>query len=365
MLKKIQALLKVTPKLMAKHLAEKLYLDKTEVNKILYANRDLFSRDTNYQWSAVDADELIVEFQECSWMSTEIFEKSLSGLTVLDGNHSKVKFVVAKDCKILLEALARLLALCNQINFAGKKVTIDFSSCTKSIGYFNRIGFFDKLDKEIIILPYRPKNSKAEAYAGSNSNVVELRSIDPIKPDRKIPESLKNSFESCAGNRYSQAAFTILSELFGNVQEHSDLKVPGFAALQYYSGKSPHIQTVISDSGLGIVGTLMPVLDKKYPELLEKINSSGIDVRVALLQEVFSLGGFSKSDDDGRGLGLKISAGLADKFKAKISVRQETFELKINYVDGEIKFFHALNLSRILGTHICFDFLLDSDAKSR
>src|SRR5471030_2901722 len=143
MLKKIQALLKKTPKLMAKHLAAKLNLDKTEVNKILYANKDLFNQNTEYQWSAIDADELIVEFQECSWMSTEIFEKSLSGLMVLDGNHSKVKFVVAKDCKILLEALARLLALCNQLNFVGKKVTIDFSSCTKSIGYFNRIGFFD------------------------------------------------------------------------------------------------------------------------------------------------------------------------------------------------------------------------------
>lgn len=350
---------------MAKHLAEKLNLDKTEVNQILYGNKEIFNRDTEYKWSVIDPGELIVKFQECSWMSTEIFEKSLSGLEVLDGHHSKVKFVVAENCKILLEALARLLALCNQLNSVEKAVTIDFSGCKKSIGYFSRIGFFDKLDKEIIIQPSRPKNSKAETYAGNNSNVVELRSIDPIKPDRKIPESLKNSFESCAGKSYSQAAFTILSELFGNVQEHSDLKVPGFAALQAYSGKFPHIQTVISDSGLGIVGTLMPVLDNKYPELLEKINSSGIDVRVALLQEVFSLGGFSKSDDDGRGLGLKRSAGLADKFKAKISVRQETFELRINYVNGKIRFSHTLNLSRILGTHICFDFLLDSVAESR
>lgn len=365
MLKKLQEILKKTPKLMAKHLAERLGLDKTDVNKVLYANKALFDIDADYKWSAIDDDELIVEFQECSWMSSEIFEKSLSGLEILDGRHSKIKFIVSTDCKILLEALARLLALCNQLNSLGKKVTIDFSDCKKSIGYFSRIGFFDKLDKKINIKPSRPKNSKAEVYAGNNSNVVELRSIDPINPDRKIPESLKNSFESCAGKNYSQAAFTILSELFGNVQEHSDSKVLGFAALQAYSGKSPRIQTVISDSGLGIVGTLMPVLDKKYPELLEKVNSSGIDVRVALLQEVFSFGGFSKSDDDGRGLGLKRSAGLADKFKAKISVRQETFELRINYVDGKIKFTHALNLSRILGTHICFDFLLDSEVKSR
>ncbi|OEZ65344.1 hypothetical protein JAB5_13450 [Janthinobacterium sp. HH103] len=365
MIKAIQEILRKTPKLMAKNLAEKLKSDKTAINKILYANNKLFIVNSKFQWSLVDDKELVIEFQECLWMSAEIFEESISGLEILDGNNSDIKFVLSKDCKILLEALARLLALCNQLNSLGKKVIIDFNNCKKTVSYFNRIGFFDKLDKEINIQPYRPKSSKAEAYAGNNNNVVELRSIDPINPDRTIPESLKNSFESCAGPNYSQAAFTILSELFGNVQEHSNLQVSGFAGLQNYSGKFPHIQTVISDSGLGIVGTLMPVLGKKYPKLLEKINSSKIDARVALLQEVFSLGGFSKSDDDGRGLGLKVSAGIANKFKAKISVRQETFELKINYVDGEIKFSHSLNLSRILGTHICFDFLLDSSLKSR
>jgi hypothetical protein len=179
--------------------------------------------------------------------------------------------VVAKDCQILLEALARLLALCNQLTARGKTTTIDFSSCRKIIGYFNRVGFFDQLDNSVDVRPYRPKNSKAKAFAGNNSSVVELRSIDPVAPDRKIPGNLKDSFETCAGKSYSSAAFTILSELFGNVQEHSGSTTTGFAALQAYGGRYPHIQTVISDSGLGIVGTLLPVLEKKYPQLLEKL----------------------------------------------------------------------------------------------
>lgn len=33
-------------------------------------------------------------------------------------------------------------------------------------------------------------------------------------------------------------------------------RFPGFAALQLYKGKRRHIQTVISDSGLGIATTL-------------------------------------------------------------------------------------------------------------
>lgn len=334
MLKKIQLLLSTYPELKARNIANKLSLDRSAVSKILHDNGGIFVQNSSYQWSLVSDGELKVEFKECSWMSAEIFEESLLDKNILDGLHSAVTFVIAKDCNILLEALARILAVCNQLRAIKKKVTIDFSNCKKSIGYFSRIGLFDQLEKGIEIKPYRPTKSRAEVYARNNKSVVELRSIDPISPDRQIPKNLKESFEACAGKSYSQVAFTILSELFGNVHEHSGLTEPGFAALQAYAGKKPHIQTVISDSGAGIVGTLMPVLDKKYPELLRKINSSKLDARVALLTEVFLKGGFSKSDDDGRGLGLKRSAGIAGQFSAKISVRQETFELRMNYVNG-------------------------------
>ncbi|MBB6134398.1 hypothetical protein HD842_002540 [Massilia aurea] len=364
MLNKIQILLSTCPELKAKNIAEKLSLDRSAVSKILHDNKDIFVQDLGYQWSLISDSELKVEFMECSWMSADIFEESLLNKNVLDGNHSAVTFVIAKDCNILLEALARILAICNQLRALKKKVTIDFSNCKKSIGYFSRIGLFDQLEKDIEIKPYRPMKSRATTYAGNNNSVVELRSIDPISPDRKIPKNLKESFEVCAGKSYSQVAFTVLSELFGNVYEHSGSTRPGFAALQAYAGKKPHIQTVISDSGVGIVGTLMPILEKKYPELLRKINSSKLDPRVALLTEVFLKGGFSKSDDDGRGLGLKRSAGIAKQFSAKISVRQETFELRMNYVNGQIKFSHSLGLTKILGTHICFDFLLDDMPKS-
>lgn len=364
MLDKIQLLLSTSPELKARNIANKLSLDRSAVSKILHDNEEIFVQNSDYEWSLVPRDELKVEFQVCSWMSAEIFEDSLLGINVLDGSYSAVTFVIANDCNILLEALARILALCNQLRALKKKVTVDFSNCRKIIGYFSRIGFFDQLENGIEIKPYRPKKSRAEAYAGNNNSVVELRSIDPISPDRQIPKNLKESFEKCAGKNYSQAAFTILSELFGNVYEHSGLTEPGFAALQAYSGKQPHIQTVISDSGAGIVGTLMPVLEKKYPGLLNKINNSKLDPRVALLTEVFLKGGFSKSDDDGRGLGLMRSAGIAGQFSAKISVRQETFELRMNYVNGKIKFSHILGLTRLLGTHICFDFMLDCVAKS-
>ena len=363
MLSKIQKFLLGHPKANAKTIAKKLFLEKSVVNKVRYEHKNVFTCDTEFAWSLLSKD-LIIRFPECSWLTSEIFEHSLSGFEVIDGPHEKVIFVVAKDCQILLEALARLLAICNQLATKCKGTSIDFSNCRKSIGYFDRVGFFDHLDSNVSVQPYRPTSSKARAFAGNNNNVVEFRSIDPIAPDRKIPENLKDSFEVCAGENYSSAAFTILSELFGNVQEHSGSTTAGFAALQAYGGRHPHIQTVISDNGLGIVGTLMPLLAGKYPRLFEKINSSKLDHRIELLKEVFTKGGFSRSDDDARGLGLKRSAGLAEKFKAKISVRQETYELRVNYIRGNIQFCHSLNLTKIDGTHICFDFLLDEATKS-
>jgi hypothetical protein len=58
-------------------------------------------------------------------------------------------------------------------------------------------------------------------------------------------------------------------------------------------------------------------------------------------------------------LGLKRSVDLAKKFNATISVRQDTFELKVRHSMKGIRFSNELNLARIAGTHICFDFKLD------
>lgn len=264
----------------------------------------------------------------------------------------------------MLEALARLLALCNQLADAGKQVSIDFTNAKPTLNYLNRIGFFDLLRAGIKILPKWPAASAAAVYDGNNEGVVELREIDHIEPNDEIPDLLRKSFVSCAGDQYSVAAFTVLSELFSNVQEHSAATTAGFAALQFYRATN-HIQAVISDSGLGIVGTLTPILKDRYPEVAQRIAESSLEPGVALLQEVFSGGRISQVNESGRGLGLKRSGELANKFNAIISVRQEAFELKIKHVHQEIKFSHTLGLARIAGTHICFDFLLAPPSISR
>lgn len=361
----MQAVLCKTPGLKARAIATQLGADRAQVNKILHEHKEIFVQDEEFTWSLVAREELRIDLGDHRWLSADDFENALLATTSpLDSACRSVSFVVARDCKILLEALARLLALCNQLANAGKQVSIDFTNAKPTLNYLNRIGFFDLLRAEIKIQPWRPVASAAAVYDGNNEGVVELREIDHIAPNDEIPNLLRASFVSCAGDQYSVAAFTVLSELFSNVQEHSAATTAGFAALQFYRAKN-HIQAVISDSGLGIVGTLMPILKDRYPEVAQRIAESALEPGVALLQEVFSGGRISQVNESGRGLGLKRSGELANKFNAIISVRQETFELKIKHGHRGIKFSHKLGLAKIAGTHICFDFLLAPSLISR
>ncbi|MHA7212272.1 hypothetical protein ACX83E_00250 [Burkholderia pseudomallei] len=356
---KIEAILDRKPGQKAKAIAAELRTDKTEVSRLLHAHKDIFVQDPEaFTWSLA---ALRVDLGNHGWLGAEGFENALlTAGSPRDSTSTRVTFVVGEKCKILLEALARLLAISNQLASSGKVVSLDFSTSRSTLTYLNRIGFIDLLHNDVKILPKRPRVSAATAYEGNNDAVVELRAIDHEHPDDDIPSLLRKSFVACAGDQYNVAVHTVITELFGNVTEHSGATSAGFAGLQYYAGgKRRHIQTVISDGGRGIVGTLMPILERRYPPLARKIAESSMDSRVVLLQEVFSEGGISQVDASGRGLGLKRSGQCAHKYNALVSVRQETFELKIEHVGDEIRFSHRLGLASIAGTHICFDFLLD------
>lgn len=364
MLKRICAFLKKAPGSKAKDVAAHLKVERAEINKVLYGDKERFWQDGDFRWFLVSPSELHIEFAG-AWLQARDFEKTLCRFSSpLASSCASVAFVLRDDCTMMLEVLARLLALCNQLVTAGKKVTLNFEESRKTLTYLDRLGFFDLLSASIVVLPRRPKGALAKTYRGNNDGVIELREIDPMAPDEEVPKLLEQSFVSCAGSSYSVAAFTILSELFRNVIEHSGVTAAGFAGLQFYK-RGNHIQAVISDNGRGIVGTLEPVLQQRYPKIARKIAASTEPSGVALLREVFSFGGISQVDEDGRGLGLKASRDQASKFRAKISVRQSDFEFRIRHSPDGVTLTHHSDLVRLDGTHICFDFLLDATVRSR
>lgn len=365
MRKKIENLLSESPGIKAKIIAKKLNLDKAEVNSFLYDNPEYFQIDTNYCWT-LNLAELRIELAGNCWVDCRSFEKTLAVAgSPIDSNIQSIIFIIPEGCQLLLEVIARFMALSNQLVHYGKHVTIDCTFSTPTFTYLNRLGFFDHLNKNVIVLPEWPKTSAASVYKGNSDNVVEIGAIDPIDPDESIPEQLKERFVYHAGSKYMQTAFTIISEPFNNVREHSESPISGFVALQFYSkhGKYPaHIQTVISDSGKGIIGTLWPILAKRYPKVFKQITDSNSSFEELLLKMVFTKGEISQSEDPGRGLGLKSSSAAASKFDATILVRQECCEGKFTYRSGLLHDFKFQNnMPRILGTHVCFDFLLDQN----
>lgn len=359
MIADIERFLRSNPGAMAKEIARHLGTQKSVVNPLLYRNSAIFLQDDKSCWFLVNPDRMTICLKN-AWVDSASFEEALAVTgSPLDFDCSVVELVVPKGCKIMIEAAARILALCNQLVLLKKSVSIDFSACKATLTYFNRLGFFDHLDGQVDVLPDRPRWSAAKVHHGNNDGVVELASIDHQLPDETIPKRLKNSLVSCAGERYSQSAFTVISELFGNVRDHAQSKIPGFAALQHYP-RGGKIQTVISDSGIGIVGSLQPVLEQRYPDIFRQLDFSKPEAGPELVLRVFEQGQISSSSDDGRGLGLKRSGEVAADYNATISIRQKNFELKMVYAQGKLTSDYRVGIPSLHGTHICFEFLIDS-----
>ena len=77
---------------------------------------------------------------------------------------------------------------------------------------------------------------------------------------------------------------------------------------------------------------------------------------------MFQQGQISSSSDDGRGLGLKRSGDVAANYNATVSIRQQNFELVMVYTEGKLTSSYRVGMPSLLGTHICFEFLIDSQA---
>jgi hypothetical protein len=167
-------LIEKRPGLKAKEIAKILGISTTILNRQFHADKSTFVQDANFNWSLFHKDLLRIEFQDRSWLTATDFEDDLSSYeSPLETGCSAVTFVVPEGCSILSDALARLLALCNQLCEAGKSVSIDFSACLGTLSYLNRVGFFDHVSTAVIVLPQRPAMSKASVYGGKNESIVE------------------------------------------------------------------------------------------------------------------------------------------------------------------------------------------------
>ena len=262
-------------------------------------------------------------------------------------------------CKLMIDAAIRLLSLTNQLAYATRRVQLHFEEGEAgTMGYLNRVGFFDHLAPAIEVTPHRPFYSGAELYRGVNTGLVEIARINKDQRDNDLPTRLTDALMQSCGSRHDAAelegaAWTIFAELIDNVFSHSRTPLDGYAALQVYKN-GDRLMVAVSDSGLGIMETLRPSLQTEFPRL---VGLSDLE----LLVEVFRQG-LSRHGAD-RGCGLKGSAAKAMKFNAELDVRLPSQRVLLTPARGVYQANTAYCYDRLpllWGTHIGFTFSLGS-----
>jgi hypothetical protein len=290
------------------------------------------------------------------WLDADQFEAALRNSV---GPHApqvlEVRFLIPAGCKIMVDAAIRLLSLANQLALTTRRVRLQFDEGESgTMGYLNRMGFFDELAQEVEVFPGRPVLSRASLHRGGNVRLVEIARINKDFRDEALPTRLTDAL--LAASEHSQhrgelggAAWTIFAELIDNVFSHSSTRLDGYAALQSYSAGNK-LTVAVSDSGLGIMQTLRPTLHVESPKLM---TLSDVDLLVEIFRQGLSRHGA------GRGCGLKGSAAKAIKFKAALDVRLPTQRVLLMPAKGEYRPNTAYcyeNLPLIWGTHIGFTF---------
>jgi hypothetical protein len=290
------------------------------------------------------------------WIDASKFEAALRNSCAPHGVGTfEVNFEFPTNCKVMVDAAIRLLSLVNQLASTTRRVRLDFEEgVSGTMGYLNRMGFFDHLAREVEVLPARPLYSAAEIHRGGNTALVEIARINKDARDEELPTRLTDALmRSCRGrsdaSELEGAAWTIFAELIDNIFAHSRTRLDGYAALQVYSGGN-RLSVAVSDSGLGIMDTLRPTLKTEFPRL---VGLSDTD----LLVEVFRQG-LSRHGSD-RGCGLKGSAAKAIKFEANLDVRLPNQRVLLTPARGTYRPNTAYcyeGLPLIWGTHIAFTF---------
>jgi signal transduction histidine kinase len=299
----------------------------------------------------------VIQFA-ASWVDIRKLELALRGKNPHDPDSDRVVFVFPVGCKIMVDASVRILSLVNQLALIRKMVILTFDEGEDgTMGYLNRLGFFDFLEPNIVVRPHKPIVSAAFLHRGTNRELVEIRSISPGNRDLEIPTQLADALQAsmpCTAQtkQLERAAFTVFAELIDNIFEHSATRIDGYAALQVYQGGG-RVKVAVSDSGKGILDTLRPALKER------KTVADHSDTRLIVLAFREGLSRF----DEGRGCGLKACADSAIRFNAELDVRLHCCRVHLTpSADGYQPnvAWCTEGLPLIWGTHLCFDFRLDS-----
>lgn len=290
------------------------------------------------------------------WVDVWKFEKALIRCgDALGRMFTTIVIKVPVGCKLMIDVIIRLLSFCNQAVACMKRVRLEFAGDT--MGYLNRMGFFDHLSPAVEVSPSRPFFSGAAIHRGGNRGLVEIERFSGSSAVEQslVPRLVAAVERGCAARsdvkQIGDAMFSIFGELVKNVYDHSQAKLDAYAALQTYP-QGNRLTVAVSDSGIGIMKSLRPTLQGGRWD-----NLSDVDLLVEIFRE-----GISSKPEDKRGLGLKSSARHAIGFKADLDVRLLNQRVLLKPSNNQYQPNMAYSqdqLPLLWGTHIAFSFKLD------
>lgn len=290
-------------------------------------------------WYLKSQKELVTIELPSGWVDSDIFENAISSSNYIDIQQADLLIIVCAETKLLMDAVARLICLLNQVADAGNNVSLDLSAAKNLKSYFNRAGFYDVIHNDISIVPSRPKSSLSSKYKGNSSSLVEFRKMDSQTRDDKIPKLLFDGLSRAIGAEY-WAIYTFITEIYNNVYDHvfelEQTELFAFAACQTYQKRDGtiHTQIVISDCGFGICNTLRPALDKN-----KKLNKYQEFTDIELIKEAFTFGHLTRHDpltDPDHGMGLLAGAAKAKDLGGKIIIRQEDISVELEWNNDKL-----------------------------
>jgi hypothetical protein len=303
----------------------------------------------------------VLQTSECTlvlpsgWVNPRKFEAALQQCgDALGSSFTNVVVRVSAGSKMTIDVILRVLSFCNQVVTMTKRMLLVFEGGQQDMGYLDRMGFFDHLQRAVSVSPTRPLFSRAAIHRGGNATLVEIESFSGTVPaEQSLISRLGAAAQRICVTRADVAQIQnsvskIFSELVANVAEHSRSPLDGYAALQCY-GRGNEVRIAVSDSGIGIIDSLRPAL-------IAKAEPAASLSDVELLIEMFKRG-ISRLDDQDRGNGLMASAAHAIRFQADLDIRlprQRTFLKPANNQYAHNMAYSTAGLPLLWGTHLSF-----------
>lgn len=295
------------------------------------------------------------------WVNASSLDDSLRVQTAIHGSGVlEVELVFPSGCKVMVDAGTRLLSLVNQAAHAAKRVRLVFEEgANGTMGYLQRMGFFEFLDPSVRVQPEPVAQDISEHR--QHRALIEFARIHPSRKDENLPKQLADRIRRGAGaltedraQKLEDVAWHVFAELIQNIHRHAQAPIDGYAALQTYKSPRGRCAVVsVSDSGLGLLRTLRQGLEGRQTRTATLSDA-------ALLLKVVSEG--VSRFGGGNGCGICTSAQKALAFETTLDFRlyDSSLHLEPKPGSGFALANHRENLSPMWGTHIAFEFRLDS-----